>query len=264
MKEALRADAVRCPEDAAVVIDVYATRELLDRDAELGPLLERVRLREATDEVLSAMADTVHPQGILAVCRQLHVGLDTVLRRSPRLIAVLCRVQDPGNAGTILRAADAAGADAVILTAGSVDIYNPKAVRSTAGSLFHLPVVINQDFAALAKAADEHDLTLLAADGYGSLNLDQLQDASAQRHFCATGLTATGQGLSAGSGSPRLEDSTGWLFGNEAAGLSKSELAAADFRISVPIYGQAESLNVGTAATVCLYASARAQQRFAQ
>lgn len=264
VKEALRAHTARYPGSAAVVVDVYATRELLNRDAELGPLLDGVRLREATEDVLSAMADTVHPQGILAVCRQLHVGLETVLRRSPRLIAVLCRVQDPGNAGTILRAADAAGADAVILTASSVDIYNPKAVRSTAGSLFHLPVVINQDFAALAKAAEDHDLTLLAADGYGSLNLDQLQDESAQRRFCAMGPTATGQGRSAGSSSPRLEQSAAWLFGNEAAGLSESELAASDFRISVPIYGQAESLNVGTAATVCLYASARAQQRFAQ
>ena len=91
--------------------------------------------------VLAAMADTVTPQGIVAVCNFVDVPLEEVLGAGPQLIAVMCQVRDPGNAGTVLRAADAAGADAVVFTASSVDIYNPKAVRSTAGSLFHLPVV---------------------------------------------------------------------------------------------------------------------------
>ena len=108
-------------------------------------LAEGTNAHLATDEVLAAMADTVTPQGIVAVCGFLDVSLEHVLDAGPRLIAVLCQVRDPGNAGTVLRAADAAGADAVVLTGSSVDIYNPKAVRSTAGSLFHLPVVLGAE-----------------------------------------------------------------------------------------------------------------------
>jgi len=164
---------------------------------------------------------------------------------------VLCQVRDPGNAGTVLRAADAAGADAVVLTSSSVDIYNPKAVRSTAGSLFHLPVVLGADLVELAAACRERGIGILAADGYGQLDLDQLQDENAARRLGASG---TGSAYA-------LEQPTAWLFGNEAQGLSDAELSLADHRVAVPVYGAAESLNVGTAATVCLYASARSQKR---
>ena len=121
-------------------------RHCLDRYPELEELAEGTSRRGSrTDDVLAAMADTVTPQGIVAVCDFVDVALAEVLDAGPRLIAVLCQVRDPGNAGTVLRAADAAGADAVVLTGSSVDIYNPKAVRSTAGSLFHLPVVLGAD-----------------------------------------------------------------------------------------------------------------------
>src|SRR4029453_1402514 len=126
----------------ALVHEVYASRACLDRLPELEDLAQSTQLRLATDEVLAAMADTVNPQGIIAVCSFVDVTLDEVLDAGPKLLAVLCQVRDPGNAGTVLRAADAAGADAVVLTSSSVDIYNPKAVRSTAGSLFHVPVVL--------------------------------------------------------------------------------------------------------------------------
>jgi TrmH family RNA methyltransferase len=163
---------------------------------------------------------------------------------------VLCQVRDPGNAGTVLRAADAAGADAVILTASSVDIYNPKAVRSTAGSLFHLPVVLGADVGDLVARCKERGIGILAADGQGQLNLDRLQDENAARRL----------GASAAESVYALENPTAWLFGNEAQGLSEDEIALADHRVAVPVYGEAESLNLGTAATVCLYASARSQQ----
>jgi TrmH family RNA methyltransferase len=175
--------------------------------------------------------------------------LDQVLDAGPRLIAVLCQVRDPGNAGTVLRAADAAGADAVVLTGSSVDIYNPKAVRSTAGSLFHLPVVLGADVEELVARCKERGLGVLAADGYGTLNLDRLQDENTARRL----------GASAPASAYELENPTAWLFGNEAQGLSEDELALADHRVAVPVYGAAESLNLGTAATVCLYASARSQ-----
>jgi TrmH family RNA methyltransferase len=198
------------------------------------------------------MADTVNPQGIIAVCGFVDVSLASVLDAGPRLIAVLCQVRDPGNAGTVLRAADAAGADAVVLTNSSVDIYNPKAVRSTAGSLFHLPVVLGVDVNEFAADCRGRGIGILAADGYGQLNLDRLQDENAARRLGV---------VPAGGSEYQLERPTAWLFGNEAQGLSQDELDLADHRVAVPVYGAAESLNLGTAATVCLYASARSQQR---
>jgi TrmH family RNA methyltransferase len=237
-----------------VVSEVFATEACLDRYPELGDLAADADLRMANDDVIAAMSDTVSPQGILAVCHYLDRPLEEVLAARPKLLAVMVRVQDPGNAGTVLRAADSAGADAVILIGGSVDIYNPKAVRSTVGSLFHLPVVTGVEFDSLVDQLREQHVAVLAADGYGDIDLDRLQDESALRRG---GGAASGSGRSSG---PALEDETAWLFGNEAQGLSEGELAAADYRVAVPLYGQAESLNVGTAATVCLYASARAQR----
>ncbi|MGG5172201.1 TrmH family RNA methyltransferase [Pseudarthrobacter sp. J1738] len=251
VREALDLDRRRRDAGAAgVVVELFASEACLEKHPELAQAAAGVPLRIATNEVLAAMADTVSPQGIVAVCRFVDVTLDSVLDAGPRLIAVLCQVRDPGNAGTVLRAADAAGADAVILTASSVDIYNPKAVRSTAGSLFHLPVVLGTDAHELAAACKERGIGVLAADGYGDVNLDELQDASAARRL--GGVESSGY---------QLEKPTAWLFGNEAQGLSEDELALADHRVAVPVYGSAESLNLGTAATVCVYASARAQRR---
>lgn len=258
VREALAAHrAAAVSGGSGVVVEVFATEPCLERLPELADLAAGVPLRYATEEVVSAMADTVSPQGIVAVCNVLDRPLRDVLAAGPKLLAVMCRVQDPGNAGTVLRAADSAGADAVILTEGSVDIYNPKAVRSTAGSLFHLPIVTGQDFIPLTDELRKHDLALLAADGYGNVDLDRLQDQSAGRRLKGGGdvEVVTGE-----MKMPRLEQATAWFFGNEAKGLSAAELDAAQWRVAVPIYGEAESLNVGTAATVCLYASARAQR----
>ncbi|WP_370119752.1 TrmH family RNA methyltransferase [Arthrobacter sp. MW3 TE3886] len=236
--------------EPGIVYEVYATEACLDRHPELEQLAEGTHAHLATDEVIAAMADTVTPQGIVAVCGFLDVSLEQVLNAGPRLIAVLCQVRDPGNAGTVLRAADAAGADAVILTGSSVDIYNPKAVRSTAGSLFHLPVVLGAEVEEVVARCKERGVGVLAADGKGQLDLDRLQDENAARRL----------GASAAEPVYALEQPTAWLFGNEAQGLSEDEIALADHRVAVPVYGSAESLNLGTAATVCLYASARSQQ----
>jgi TrmH family RNA methyltransferase len=251
VREALRLHQQRLAAGApGVVHEVFASEACLDRFPEFDDLAAGTNARLATDEVLAAMADTVNPQGIIAVCGFVDVSLDEVLDAGPHLIAVLCQVRDPGNAGTVLRAADAAGADAVVLTGSSVDIYNPKAVRSTAGSLFHLPVVLGADIDEVATACRTRGIGLLAADGYGDLNLDILQDENAARRMAVSGTESA----------YALENPTAWLFGNEAQGLSEAELALADHRVAVPVYGAAESLNLGTAATVCLYASARSQQ----
>jgi TrmH family RNA methyltransferase len=250
VREALKLHQERLAAGApGIVTEVFASEACLDRFPEFEELAEGTNARLATDEVLAAMADTVNPQGIIAVCGFVDVALEEVLDAGPRLIAVLCQVRDPGNAGTVLRAADSAGADAVVLTSSSVDIYNPKAVRSTAGSLFHLPVVLGADVAGLVAACKARGIGVLAADGYGPLNLDALQDENARRRLTGAGPESTYD----------LAAPTAWLFGNEAQGLSADELALADHRVAVPVYGAAESLNLGTAATVCLYASARSQ-----
>lgn len=232
---------------------LYVTEGCLERHEDIAGLLRRlldgegphrVFVRVVTEEVLRAMSDTRSPQGALAVCRMPSAGWPWVTG-SARLLAVLCRVQDPGNAGTVIRAADAAGADAVLLTEGSVDLYNPKTVRSTAGSLFHLPVIPSVVFSEAVEDAVSAGIQVLAADGYGAADLDALQDAAVREQPAECDL-----------GAP-----TAWLFGNEAQGLSDREKSAAAHRVAVPLYGAAESLNVGTAATLCLYASARAQRR---
>ncbi|GAA4972210.1 RNA methyltransferase [Kineococcus glutinatus] len=233
-----------------LVLDLYATADAVERHGDVLALAHRARLRvhEVSEEVLAAMSTTVTPQGLLAVCSSVTVGLDAALERRPRLVAVLSRVRDPGNAGTVLRAADAAGAGAVVLSADSVDVHNPKCVRSTAGSLFHLPVVsgaaLDEALAALRRAG----CAVLAAAGDGEHDLDDLVDAGEG-------------GRRPEPGTPDLRRPTAWLFGNEAQGLAAAEREAADAVVRVPVHGRAESLNLATAATVCLYASARAQRR---
>jgi TrmH family RNA methyltransferase len=184
------------------------------------------------DRALASLSDSVSPAGVVAVCRHLDAPLEHVVRASPRLLAVCADVRDPGNAGTVIRTADAAGADAVVLAGQSVDAYNPKTVRATVGSLFHLPLAIEPDPAAAVREAQARGLTVLAADGAGEVDL-----------FDAD-----------------LSGPTAWLFGNEAWGLPDELAALADHRVAIPIHGRAESLNLSTAAAVCLYASARAQR----
>jgi TrmH family RNA methyltransferase len=185
-------------------------------------------------EAMSDLAQTVTPQGLLAVCDFVDVPLETVTAARPGLIALLANVRDPGNAGTVLRTADAAGADAVIFADASVDPYNGKCVRASAGSLFHLPVVAGIRLAETVAALRAAGLRVVAADGRAGVTLD---DPAARQQL----------------GAP-----TAWLFGNEAWGLPSDLLALADASVAVPIYGRAESLNLAAAAAVCLYASAAA------
>ncbi|HEY1639667.1 MAG TPA: RNA methyltransferase [Streptosporangiaceae bacterium] len=210
--------------------------DLTGRAGELG-----IPVHAVSGEVMAELAQTVTPQGLLAVCRFLDVSLADLLATRPRLVAVLASVRDPGNAGTVLRTADAAGAQGVIFTAASVDPYNSKCVRSSAGSLFHLPVVTGADPAAAAAGLRAAGLQLLAADGSA---------ASADG----------GRVLDPAAAAPWLAGPTAWLFGNEAWGLPAEVLALADAPVAVPIYGRAESLNLAAAAAVCLYASAAAQR----
>ena len=210
------------------VIDLFGTPEALRRHPELTSAAERVS--PVTGAALASLGQTVTPQGLVAVCRYVDVDLPA---QSPRLAVLLAGIADPGNAGTVLRTADAAGADLVVFPDGTVDPYNGKAVRASAGSLFHVPVVRGGDAVQAVEALRAAGLRVYAADARGDTDLESL----------------------AGTGG--LGARTTWIFGSEAHGLPGEVAAAADARVRVPIYGRAESLNLAAAAAVCLYASAR-------
>jgi RNA methyltransferase, TrmH family len=221
---------------AGTVVEIFATAEARARHGDLLAVADGVRVHQVSGEVMTGLAQTVTPQGVVAVCHFVDVGLDAVVAAEPRLVAVLAHVRDPGNAGTVLRAADAAGAEAVVVAGSSVDIYNGKSVRASAGSLFHLPVVTGVTIPDALAALRSAGLTVLAADGAGDTDLDELADAGG------------------------LAGRTAWVFGNEAWGLPQQTRTLADAVVRVPIHGRAESLNLAAAAAVCLYASARAQR----
>lgn len=215
---------------AGCVVEVFATPAAVEKYAVL--LADAGQVSVVDERALTSLSDSVSPAGLVAVCRHLDAPLEHVVQASPRLLVICADVRDPGNAGTVIRTADAAGADAVVLAGQSVDAYNPKTVRASVGSLFHLPVAVVPDTATAVRAARQRGLRVLAADGAGDADLFETD----------------------------LSGPTAWLFGNEAHGLDAELLASADQRVAIPIHGRAESLNLSTAAAVCLYASARAQR----
>ncbi|WEV24543.1 RNA methyltransferase [Streptomyces sp. 71268] len=241
--QAVREAVVRHRADAEVgregtLVEVFATVEAAERHADIveAARAASVSVHTASDAIVAEISQTVTPQGLVGVCRFLDSPLSDVLAARPRLVAVLAHVRDPGNAGTVLRCADAAGADAVVLTDASVDLYNPKSVRASVGSLFHLPVTVGVPIERVVSGLHEAGVRVLAADGAGQRDLDAELDAG------------------------RMSGPTAWVFGNEAWGLPEETRALADEVVRVPIHGKAESLNLATAAAVCLYASARAQR----
>ncbi|GAA1729190.1 RNA methyltransferase [Aeromicrobium alkaliterrae] len=226
--------AVREAVTAGVVLEVFATADATARYADIADASPDWQV--VPDAVVAEIADAVAPQGMVARCRSIVRGLGDVDLTDARLVVVCADVRDPGNAGAVIRCADAVGADAVLLAGDCVDPLGPKVVRSTVGSLFHLPVVVERDVATAIDAVRAAGLTVLAADGGGD-----------------AGLFDEGPELD-------LAAPTAWLLGNEAWGLPPERRAMADTVVSIPIYGAAESLNLATAAAVCLYASARAQR----
>lgn len=232
--------AVREALQAGVVVELFGTADGYARSRELveAANAQDVPVWPVAEPALAALTDTVTPQGVVAVCRHLHHSdLSAVLDDSPRLVAVLAGIADPGNAGTVLRTADAAGAAAVIFPEGTVDPYNGKCVRASAGSVFHVDLVRGGGVVESVRALRAAGLTVLAADVHGDTDLDDYVDAG--------GLAAR----------------TAWVFGSEAHGLPPGVAELVHARVTVPVYGLAESLNLAAAAAVCLYASARAHRR---
>jgi TrmH family RNA methyltransferase len=225
VEAALRSGAVR---------DVFATESALQR---FGALLADagVPVHRVTERAAKALSDTVTPVGLVAVCEQPGTTLERVLDGRPGLVAVGVGVSEPGNAGTLIRLADAMGADAVVLTGHSVDPYNAKCLRASAGSVFALPVVVAPDAAGVVAGLAQAGLQVLATTVDGETGLDEAQ--------------------------PLLGRPTAWLFGAEARGLPDDLAALASHRVRIPMAGRADSLNVGAAAAICLYQSFLARRR---
>jgi TrmH family RNA methyltransferase len=210
-----------------LVSEVFATEAAVDR---FGSLLADAPVRMVTERAAKALSDTVTPVGLVAVCEVPQTTLTEVLAGGPRLVAVAVGISEPGNAGTLIRLADAMGSDAVVLAGNSVDPYNGKCLRASAGSIFAVPVLAEPDTAGLVATLRESGIAVLATVLDGDVDLDDVT----------------------------LDVPTAWLFGPEAHGLPADVAAAADGRVRIPMRGNAESLNVAAAAAICLYASSRA------
>lgn len=207
---------------------VFATEAATERFA---GLLVDAPVRLVTERAAKALSDTVTPVGLVAECRSIAAQWSQVSADSPRFVVVAVDVSEPGNAGTLIRVADAMGADAVVLADNSVDPFNGKSLRASAGSVFNVPVVPAGDAAVVAENFTARGGAVLATTLDGELSLD---DAD-----------------------PVLAGPCAWIFGNEAHGLDSATAALATHRINIPMRGGAESLNLASAASICLYATAR-------
>jgi RNA methyltransferase, TrmH family len=212
-----------------LVSEVFVTEDAMAR---FGGMLTDVPVHLVTERAAKALSDTVTPVGLVAVCSVPETGLDDVLAASPRLVAVAVEISEPGNAGTLIRIADAMAADAVVLAGHSVDPYNGKCLRASAGSIFSIPVVAEADTASAVVALVDSGLWVLATTVDGEVSLDDVE----------------------------LSQPTAWLFGPESHGLSRELANMATHRVRIPMPGSAESLNVASAASICLYQSARASR----
>ena len=212
-----------------LVSEVFATEAAMDR---FGALLADAPVELVTERAAKALSETVTPVGLVAVCSVPETALDDVLAKAPRLVAVAAEISEPGNAGSLIRVAHAMAADAVVLAGHSVDPYNGKCLRASAGSIFSIPVVSEGDAGAAVSALKATGLEVLATTVDGEVSLDDVA----------------------------LSAPTAWLFGPEAHGLTAELAAMATHRVRIPMSGSAESLNIASAAAICLYQSSRAHR----
>ena len=213
--------------------DLFVTEAAADRFADVVTAAGYMDVftHAITDKAAQTLTDTVHTTGLFAVCKPVTWTLGSILKGRPKLVAVCVETNDPGNAGTIIRLVDALGADAVVFAGDTVDPESPKVVRSSAGSLFHVPVARERDVKGALGQLRAAGLSTFATTMHGDVNLADSGDV--------------------------LDQPTAWLFGNEAHGLPEDVLESADYTVSIPIQGSAESLNLSTAASICLWESAK-------
>ena len=223
--QSLRA-ALEPKEASAPLLElIYVTQSGLEKlQAEFSPsTLSRYETIMVSEQVMNAMAETETPQGILAICKYLPSDLARFENKPIKKVAYFWHIQDPGNAGTAVRTADACGFDLVILSENSVDLYSPKVIRSTAGSLWNIPVVVDVTLNELVEFSKSHAMELLAFDG------------NAEKSFMEVDPS----------------DPVILVFGNEGQGLP--ELAEDFIGVNIPMKGHTESFNVASAAAIAMY-----------
>ncbi len=198
----------------------------------LGRLSKSARLYEVADHLLRKLSETETPQGVIAVAAHSPLPLNELRLRGNPLLVVADGIQDPGNLGTIIRTADAAGADGVVILPGTCDVYMQKTIRATAGSLFNIPV---------SHAAVDELLDWLRVQKISLV----VTASGAEKSFLEAG----------------LDKPVAFVFGNEAHGVTDGIRRAADMVLSIPIYGKAESLNVAASAAICLYEAVRQRKK---
>ncbi len=212
----------------SALTEVYVTEEYLEIPAQRASL-EKVQYETVSDSVMKAMAETMEPQGILATVRIPEYDKSSLLAKEDAVWIALEDLRDPGNLGTVLRTAEAAGVTGVILSANSVDMYNPKVVRSTMGAIFRVPHFYAEDFFEELEALKACGATLYAAHLLGKQYYDE----------------------------PEYTGRSVILIGNEANGLSEEAARKADCLVKIPMEGKAESLNAAVATSLFVYEAYR-------
>ena len=210
------------------IVEVYVAESFY----ETGTAREKIQqcgYEILSDELFKKVSDTQTPQGILCVMKQYHYELEDLFQKENPLFLILEDIQDPGNLGTMIRTAEGAGVDGIIMTKGTVDIYNPKTIRSTMGSVYRMPFIYTDDLLGVMKQLQEKQVKLYAAHLKGNQFYHQLD----------------------------FKGATAFLIGNEGNGLKDETADAADVYMKIPMEGKVESLNAAVASVILMYEAAR-------
>ena len=221
-------EGIKMVEEAArlgIIKKAYIAESCNSRGQDVLSVLRNVDMEVVSDMVMKDISDTITPQGILAVVSMTEYRLEDLLKEENASLIFLEDLRDPGNMGTIIRTAEGAGISGIIISSESVDLFNPKVVRSTMGSLFRMPFVYTKEFGKALSEAKKQGITLYAAHLKGSSYYDQQ---------CYQG-------------------KTGIIIGNESAGITDGTAEKADILVKIPMCGQVESLNASVAAAVFMY-----------
>lgn len=220
------------PEDRIQKVYI-AQRAEAELRSEYEKKLNRLFVEIVADDVFDKMSDTKTPQGILCLVRQFHYGIDELLsaekNNKNRLFILLEDLQDPGNLGTIFRTGEGADVDGIIMSSRTVDVYNPKTIRSTMGSVYRVPFLYTDDLCAEIRVLQQHNITVYAA------HLDGIKHYDEYDYRCGTA----------------------FLVGNEGNGLKRETADCADEMLRIPMEGRVESLNAAVASSILLYEAYR-------
>lgn len=208
--------------------EVFVSESFYEKGS-AGEKLEQCNYEILSDELFKKVSDTQTPQGILCVMKQYHYELQDLFQKEKPLFLILEDIQDPGNLGTMVRTAEGAGIDGIIMTKGTVDIYNPKTIRSTMGSVYRMPFFYTEDLLSVMKQLQEKNVKLYAAHLKGNSFYHQMD----------------------------FKGATAFLIGNEGNGLKDETADAADVYMKIPMEGKVESLNAAVASVILMYEAAR-------